>query len=369
MEQLTAAEAIRKRPGMYIGDCHDGSGLAHMVWEVVANSIDEHLAGACQRISVEIAEDGAVTVDDDGRGFPLQLPDGRRFAERALTQHHVTPTLDGHVPHAHVGIHGVGLFPICALSARLDVHVFRNGKHSSQSFAKGVATSDVQEHGKTERTGTRLTFLPDPTIFTGRPLQGAMVLERLTELSFLLPGLSIRFADSRVHTLEQPGGLAGHLEATARDTPIGSIFQLRELVEDIEIDIAARWGSFSDGDIHSFANTERTTHGGTHVRGLLSGLAEGLKRAAPALASYSAKQRERALSETLVALVCVRLNDPTYDAPTKTVLTTPRVQGIVKATVTRHFAEFLAREPQLLAHLRKRTARQNARRSSSNRPG
>lgn len=344
---------------MWIGDTRDGWGLAHMVWEVVANAIDEHLAGACQKISVEIAGNGAITVDDDGRGFPIRLPDGRRFAELALTQVHATPTLDGHTPHAHVGTHGIGLFPICALSASLEFHTFHSGQHASQTFAQGRATSDVQEHGSTDRTGTRLTFLPDPTIFTGRPLNGSTVLERLTELSFLLPELTIRFADRRVHTLRQPDGLAGHLEATATDKRVGSIFRVHESVEDIEIDIAARWGSYSGGNIRSFANTEQTTHGGTHVKGLVSGLADGLKRAAPAIPSQGSTRRERPLLQTLTALVCVRLNDPTYDQPTKSRLTTPRVQRIVRATVARHFADFLASETQLLAHLQPRAGQQN----------
>lgn len=346
------AETIRKRPGMYIGDTRDGSGLAHMVWEVVANAVDEHLAGACRQISVEIGADGAVTVEDDGRGFPMQLADGTPFAELALTKFHARPTLDGHTPHAHVGKYGIGLFPVCALSERVELHVYRDGRSAQQRFARGVAISGIEDHGPSARSGTRLTFVPDPIIFSGRALDASIVLERLTELSFLLPGLTIQFRDARLHVLRQPGGLAGHLEALARDFRIGSTFRLTEVVDDIEVDIAARWGPFRETSIQSFANTERTTDGGTHVKGLLAGLSAGLARAAPELTHRPSKARINAVSRSLRALVCVRLNDPNYDQPTKSKLTTPRVQRIVKTVVTDRFANFLGEEPQLLAELK-----------------
>lgn len=350
MDELTA-ETVRKRPGMYIGDTRDGSGLAHMVWEVVANAIDEHLAGACRHLGVEIADTGAVTVEDDGRGFPLQLASGEPFAELALTTFHATPTIDGHAPHVHVGRYGLGLFPVCALSEWLELEVYRDGRSWQQRFARGLTTSAVVDRGPSSRTGTRLTFLPDPAIFAGNALDGSMVLERLTELSFLLPTLTIQFADRRVHVLRQPGGLAGHLEAKEGGAAAGSTFQLTEVVEDVEIDIAARWNAYRNGGIQSFANVEPTTDGGTHVRGLLAGLSEGLKQAAPQFGELSARARRNAVSRDLAALVCVRLNDPTYDQPTRSRLTTPRVERIVKAVVARHFALFLRQTPQLLEEL------------------
>jgi DNA gyrase subunit B len=322
-----------------------------MVWEVVANAVDEHLAGACGQIGVEIADSGAVTVEDDGRGFPLKLANGEPFAELALTKLHATPTLDGHAPHAHVGRHGLGLFPVCALSEWLELEVCRDGRKCQQRFARGIATSAIVDCGACDRPGTRLSFLPDPTIFTGSSLDGSSVLERLTELSFLLPRLTVRFTDRRVHVLHQPAGLAGHLEATGGRATAGSTFRVTEVVEDVEIDIAARWGSHGNGGVQSFANVERTTDGGTHVKGLLAGLSEGLKQATPRLGDLSPKARRIAVSRNLSALVCVRLNDPTYDQPTKSRLTTPRIQRIVKAVVARHFATFLKQTPILLAEL------------------
>lgn len=351
MTVATTAETIRKRPGMYIGDTWDGSGLAHMVWEVVGNSIDQHLLGRCSRVHVQLEESGFVTVEDDGPGIPIHEAHGMALAEQALTSFHNTPTLDGHAPHSHVGPYGLGLFVVCALSTSVELTSHRDGRRWAQRFAKGNALSRPSDEGASDRTGTRLTFLPDPTIFKGGALNATTVLERLSELSFLLPQLTLQFADRRHHTLHQPRGLAGHLEETARHAAIGSAFTFVETVDDVMIDVAARWSPYTSTTVQSFANTERTTSGGTHVRGLLAGLSEALKRAAPeSWRRVSAKARARAIAQGLTAIICVRLDDPTYDSPTKSILSTPRVQNIVKAAVARRFAQFLPQEPPLLHH-------------------
>lgn len=131
-------DAIRQRPGMFIGDVHDGSGLVHMVWELLANALDEHHHGSCRSISVEIGEDGAVAVDDDGRGIPVVDSKGTPFAQLALTSLHQTPTLDGHAPHEHLGPHGAGLVAVNALSAWLILDIFRGGRHCSQRYERGI---------------------------------------------------------------------------------------------------------------------------------------------------------------------------------------------------------------------------------------
>jgi DNA gyrase subunit B len=167
---MNALEAIRRRPGMYVGDTHDGSGLVHMLWEVVANALDEHLAGHCDRIAIEVAEDGAIGVEDNGRGIRLDDVDGVSFAEKALTSFHAGPTLDGHAPHEHIGTRGVGLFAVCALSSRLELQVSRGGRCWRQRFERGLAVSTLQVTGSTETTGTRIVFAPDPGIFAGAGL-------------------------------------------------------------------------------------------------------------------------------------------------------------------------------------------------------
>lgn len=354
MDQSTSAEGIRKRPGMFIGSTHDGSGLAHLVWEVVANSVDEHLAGRCSRISVEIHHSSAITVEDDGRGMPVHLIDGVSLAERVLTSAHASPSFDGHAPHMHVGMHGVGLFPVCALSADLELSVHGGGRHWRQRFARGYAVSPLEDMGPTDRTGTRLTFLPDPTIFKGRALDGTVVLARLTELAFLNPKLSLEFADRRQYVLHQPRGLAGHLEDSAHYSAIAPTFTFADTIEDISIDVAARWAPDDHSSVLSFANVEQTTNGGTHVEGLTAGLTEGLKHAAPTVfGALTPKARATLLRRGLRALVCVRLDDPTYDSPTKSILSTPRVKAIVKAAVARPFADFLRQEQALLSRFEK----------------
>lgn len=350
MSFVTTAEAIRKRPGMYVGDTRDGSGLAHLVWEVVGNAIDQHLRGTCSRVHVRLEHGGAVTVEDDGPGIPIHDADGIALAERALTSFHDSPTLDAHAPHTHVGSHGVGIFVVCALSSSLTLTVHRGGRRWEQHFAKGHTVSRPHDEGPSDHTGTRLTFLPDPTIFSACQLSASIVLERLRELSFLLPNLTIQFVDGREHTLRQPRGLAGHLEDTARQDAIGATFTFTERVEEVLIEVAARWSPHTNTTIQSFANTERTTSGGTHVQGLLAGLSEGLRRTAADAAHVSAKTRSRSVAKGLTAIICVRLDDPTYDSPTKSILSTPRVRRIVKTAVARSFAHFLGEQPALLGH-------------------
>src|ERR1700749_4097777 len=182
---------------MFIGDIADGSGLAHMVWELVANSLDQHLAGRCSRIDVLLEQDGSVVVEDDGPGIPLVDASGRPFAEVALTQLHATPTFDGHAPHEHVGAgrHGLGLFPLNALSSRLVVDIFRGGFHHRQRFEKGLAVSRMEKVGPSTRTGTRVSLRPDAAIFSDAWFNAGTIAGRLRELAHLLPALTLTFLD------------------------------------------------------------------------------------------------------------------------------------------------------------------------------
>ena len=181
---------------MYVGDVDDGSGLHHMVWEVLANSIDELLAGHCTTIDVTILPDGAVAIEDDGRGIRVDDTDGVPFAERALTTFHDTPTMDGHAPHEHLGLRGVGLFAVCALSRYVLLEAYREGAYFKQRFERGVAVSALERLGATNRSGTRLTFLPDSEVFRSTWIDPGLVAAKLRELSFLLPGLKLSLRDA-----------------------------------------------------------------------------------------------------------------------------------------------------------------------------
>lgn len=353
---MNELEAIRRRPGMYIGDTRDGSGLRHMIWEVLANALDEHLAGHCSRISVEIGSDGSLTVEDDGRGIPLHEIEGITFAERALTSFHKTPTLNGHSPHEHVGLMGVGIFVVCALSRDLALHVYRDGGHFRQCFQRGVAVSKLEKQGTTTVTGTRVTFVPDSAIFGDAWVDPGPIASRLRELSFLLPTLALHFRDLRQHVFHQPTGLLAYVGTTAPDAAL-STFAASGEVWKIQVEVAARWEDHPWSRIESFANVERTTDGGTHVRGLVQGLCAGLKRAIPsACDNKTTQQIERAISHGLTAVVCVRLNDPTYGEPTKSRLVTPEAKAAVKACVSDAFRDFLQNDAAAAEHFASRIA-------------
>lgn len=348
-------EAVRRRPGMYIGDTHDGSGLIHMLWEVVANSLDEHMAGHCSRIAIEIGEDGAVSVEDNGRGIRLDVVDGMSFAEKAMTSFHAGPTLDGHAPHEHIGARGVGLFAVCALSSWLELEVSRDGRRYGQRFERGLAVSKLRELGAAESTGTRLVFLPDTEIFSTTWLDPGPVLSRLKELSYLFPQLSSSFKDRREHQFHEPGGLASYVQsvdALHGGEPLTGMFLCTSSAKSIRVEMAAMWSRHSMTSLQSFANVMRTTEGGTHVDGLLRGLVAGARHALPDLCrGHRRRAIERALTCGLNAVVCVRLDDPEYGRPTRDRLASPQVAAVVAGCVAGPFADFLATEPVLSAHI------------------
>ena len=340
---------------MYIGDTHDGSGLIHMLWEVVANSLDEHMAGHCSRIAIEIGEDGAVSVEDNGRGIRLDVVDGMSFAEKAMTSFHAGPTLDGHAPHEHIGARGVGLFAVCALSSWLELEVSRDGRRYGQRFERGLAVSKLRELGAAESTGTRLVFLPDTEIFSTTWLDPGPVLSRLKELSYLFPQLSSSFKDRREHQFHEPGGLASYVhsvDALHGGEPLTGMFLCTSSAESIRVEMAAMWSRHSMTSLQSFANVMRTTEGGTHVEGLLRGLVAGARHALPDLCRGRRRRAiERALTCGLNAVVCVRLDDPEYGRPTRDRLASPQVATVVADCVAGQFADFLATEPMLSARI------------------
>jgi DNA gyrase subunit B len=352
---MNALEAIRRRPGMYVGDTHDGSGLVHMLWEVVANALDEHLAGHCDRIAIEVAEDGAIGVEDNGRGIRLDDVDGVSFAEKALTSFHTGPTLDGHAPHEHIGTRGVGLFAVCALSSRLELQVSRGGRCWRQRFERGLAVSTLQVTGSTETTGTRIVFAPDPGIFAGAGLNPGPVLARIEELSYLFPRLTLTFEDRRRHEFHKPDGLAAYVRSSGmfrgEELP-AAIFLFASSAESILVEVAATWYASPGTSLASFANVMRTTDGGTHVDGLMRGLVSGVRIVLPEVCRGRRREDiEGVLASGLNAVVCVRLDDPEYGRPTKDRLSSPRVTTVIERCIAEPFASYLRSEPALLARI------------------
>lgn len=277
------ADAIRERPGMFIGDT-DESGLTHMVWELVANALDQHLAGRCTRIDVLLEDDGSVVVADDGPGIPIVDESGCPFAEAALTRYHATPTFDGHAPHEHIGAGraGLGLFPLNALSSHLVLDVFREGAHHTQRFGRGVAVGRMEKVGPAAHTGTRVSLRPDAAIFSDPRFDAATIAARLRELAYLLPALTLTFQDRREHVFHEPRGLLAILESTRQgSTPIGGTLVVDEIVDRIRVEAAIEWLPSFASQVESYANIERTTDGGTHAQGLVDGLVAGLRDADP----------------------------------------------------------------------------------------
>jgi DNA gyrase subunit B len=317
-----------------------------------ANSLDEHLAGRCSSISMELASDNTVTVEDDGAGFPLHIVDGVSFAERALTSFHDSPTADGHAPHEHLGMWGVGLFVVCALSSRLKLGVCRDGRRFSQRYERGLAVSPLEDDGPASTSGTTITFAPDPSIFKATRLDVELVKERLRELSYLFPNLSLKFRDQSERVFHEPRGLVALLETkTPRRELDLPVFVTSGQFGEVAVEAAARWDLTGGPSIESFANVERTVDGGAHVRGLLQGLLAGVKHALPNLyAAYSRRDLNRGLSRGLTAVVCVRLKDPTYDRPTKARLLTLEAKQAARACIADSFSAFLQSEPELRHH-------------------
>lgn len=324
-------DVIRRRPGMFIGDIYDGSGLAHMVWELLANALDEHVGGFCQAISIVINPDGSVTVRDDGRGISIHDLGGVPFAQQALTSLHRTPTFDGHAPHEHVGLHGVGLVAVNALSSWLELEIRRAGRCYRQRYERGVPTGMLEAVEPTEQTGTTITFHPDPAIFPDPWLNAGTIARRLRELACLMPSLRFTFADERRQEFHESRGLRVFLERTRYPAEsILATLTIDERVGEISIEAAIEWRDHQWSSIRSYANIHPTTDGGTHVRGLLNGLALGLQDVEKGRTGPLRLERVRyVVNRGLHAILCVRLRDPTYDSPTKSKLMNPAVTTAV----------------------------------------
>lgn len=333
---------------MYVGDTSDGSGLHHLLWEVVANALDEYLAGRATRIEVTCNEDGSITVDDDGSGFPIHLVDGVPFAQLALTTFHGTATLDGHAPHAHVGLRGVGIAVVNALSSSFTLDVFRGGRHHRQRFVAGERRTELEDVEATERSGTRVTFVPDATIFADAEMSFERIDMRLREIALLNAGLRIELRDDRRRrrSCHHPEGIRGFL-ADQDD-----LLTCCGVAHEVQVDVALRWAPSTpwDARLQSFANTEPTTGHGTHIDGLLLGIADAAVPQWPLRKRHSARVRN-VIAGALQAVVHVKVADPTYAGPTKDRLASPEVREAVRAVVADRLAIQLAERPEIRERL------------------
>lgn len=353
VELSSARGSIRLRPETFIGDVRDGSGLHHMLWGLLANSLDEHIAGHCRRIDVVLEDGGAASVEDDGRGIPLFDAEGRPFAEAALTQEHPIPILDDRASQEHVGRYGVGLVVVNALSAWLSVDVHRDGLHRRLRYENGHPAGALEVVGPSARTGTRMSFSPDGSVFEATWFDTDKIRTHLREISWMMPALTLTFLDRRTHVFHEPQGVRASLQKTRHSwvTPIAEMLVVDEMIGRIRVEGAVEWVRGHACEIESFANIERTRDGGTHVEGLLAGLREGLLRADPSWTEVDPKETTRILRDGLRAVVGVRLCHPTYGLPAKSRLVTPEVKDAVTRVVSGGFEALLARQPALLGYL------------------
>jgi DNA gyrase subunit B len=320
---LPAIEAMRRRPGMYVGSV-DATGVATLILEVVSNAFDQYLMGRCHRIHIDV-EDDLVSICDDGPGIPLVDGDARPFLETVLTRVHESATADSHMPHVHLGM-GCGLAAVNALSAEFEVRVVRDGAAHLLRYRCGVSTGPMERTSTDEPTGTTVRFRPDPVIFTAtRPLRGALSTQ-LEELALLAPGLELTWSFGADRRAEQ--GLARLIEMHG-DRLAAPAIHARARHAEIDVEIAIAWRSDADADprISSFVNFRRTHSHGTHVDGLLAGLRTLWPR--------DGGTGSRALRRGLVAGVSVILPDVRYGQPTRSELLNTEARTAV-AAVTRN---------------------------------
>jgi DNA gyrase subunit B len=344
---------------MYIGTT-SSRGLHHLVYEVVDNSIDEAMAGHCDRIIVRLRKDGSCEVDDDGRGIPVKpIPkakDRRPAVEVVLTTLNAGGKFGGEGYRISGGLHGVGVSVVNALSAKLTVRVMRDGFTWTQSYARGKATSKLTRGKASRKTGTIITFWPDPEVFEeGVEFDARMLSERLQEHAFLTKGVEIQLIDERgpkpeKEVFKASGGIADFVKhlATGKDAIHNRVISMEAREADAEADVALLWtGAYSES-IHSFANTINTHEGGMHEEGLKKALTNVINRYARTKGLL--KERDENLlgedvREGLIAIVSVRLREPQFEGQTKTKLGNTSMRSLVETTVNEHLMTWLEEHP------------------------
>ncbi|MGM0534116.1 MAG: DNA topoisomerase (ATP-hydrolyzing) subunit B [Campylobacterota bacterium] len=350
---LKGLEAVRKRPGMYIGDTAT-KGLHHLIYEVVDNSIDEAMAGHCDTIKVTLGKDGSASVEDNGRGIPVDPHPTEKIAAATvvMTVLHAGGKFDKDTYKVSGGLHGVGVSVVNALSSNLDLTVYKNGNVYEQNFKEGIPQHELQVTGSMRKKGTKITFWPDESIFTeGVEFEYDILAKRFKELAYLNPSITIKLVDERDDKKDEfhfEGGLIQFVDDMNSREAISETLYFSEGVDDIEMDIAMKYSTADSDRVLSFVNNIRTPDGGTHEAGFRAAVTRALSQ----YIANNAKANEKSTKisgddskEGLVAVVSVRVPEPQFEGQTKGKLGSSYVRPLVQKLTYEKLTKFMEETP------------------------
>ena len=377
IQVLKGLEAVRKRPAMYIGSTGT-SGLHHLVYEVVDNSIDEALVGYCDEIEVTVNKDGSVTIVDNGRGIPVDIhpTQNKPALEVVMTMLHAGGKFDTKTYQVSGGLHGVGVSVVNALSLWCEVEVWREGKGYLQRYHQGTPEAEVKETGETEHSGTKVSFLPDPEIFEVTDFSFDVLSHRLRELAFLNPGVHISIKDQKSdkeHIFQYDGGISSFVEYLDEErNPLHQPPIYFERKRDaISVEVAMQYTESYSENIFTYVNNVSTVEGGTHLIGFKAALTRVFNVYAQrenALKAITTSLSGEDVREGLTAVLSIKMPDPQFEGQTKTKLGNSNMRGIVESLVTESLMEFFEENPSvvqkiLLKSIEAARAREAARRA------
>ena len=363
---LKGLDAVRKRPGMYIGDTDDGSGLHHMVFEVIDNSIDEALAGYCKSIVVKINDDNTITVEDDGRGIPVDIHKGEKMsaAEVIMTQLHAGGKFDHDSYKVSGGLHGVGVSVVNALSEKLELNIYRDGKEFEITFKDGTSIKPLKLVGKTKKKGTKITFLPSKDIFSSIKFSASIIEKRIRELAFLNKGISISLIDntskkSKEYVHKYEGGIIEFVKYINQKKPIlinkseKEVFKKPIYVSseknNVIVECSFEWNAGYSEEVLPFTNNIPQKDGGTHLLGFRSALTRIINK-------YSSERNNKKnkitlsgedIKEGLTAVLSIKMPDPKFSSQTKDKLVSSEIRNIVEHIIGEKVSTWFDQNPSI----------------------